>query len=327
MRRLTVVTERWPIAGAFTIARGSKTEATVVVATIEDGAHRGRGECVPYPRYGETPEGVTAAILAQSEAIARGMSRAELAAQMPPGAARNALDCALWDCEAKIARRPAWQLAGLAQAPQPLTTCYTLSVGTPEEMHETARQAAGRPLLKVKLAGTGDAQRIAAVRAGAPLARLVADANEAWDETNFAENMAACVAARVEMIEQPLPAGRDDVLADVLRPLPICADESVHGLASLSQLAGRYDAVNIKLDKTGGLTEALALAQAARKAGFRIMVGCMVSTSLSMAPAMLVAQFADIVDLDGALLLARDRPDGLLYDGALIAPATSALWG
>jgi L-alanine-DL-glutamate epimerase-like enolase superfamily enzyme len=327
MRRLTVVTERWPIAGAFTIARGSKTEAAVVVATIEDGAHRGRGECVPYPRYDETPEGVSAAILAQSDAIARGASRADLVALMPPGAARNALDCALWDLESKIAGIPAWQLAGLAQPPQPLTTCYTLSVGMPEAMHEAAKQAARRPLLKVKLAGNGDAQRISAVRDGAPRARLVADANEAWSEANFAQNMAACVAAGVEMIEQPLPAGQDGALERLLRPLPICADESVHGLASLSQLAGRYDAVNIKLDKTGGLTEALALAQAAREANLKIMVGCMVSTSLSMAPAMLVAQFADIVDLDGALLLARDRADGLVYDGSHVFPATRALWG
>ncbi len=327
MRRLSVVTERWPIAGTFTIARGSKTEAAVVVATIEDGTHRGRGECVPYPRYDETPEGVSAAIVAQREAIAGGASRADLAVLMPAGAARNALDCALWDLESKIAGFPAWQLAGLTEAPHALTTCYTLSVGTPEAMHEAAQRAADRPLLKVKLAGAGDAQRIAAVRDGAPRARLVADANEAWDEANFAQNMAACVAAGVEMIEQPLPAGRDEALARLLRPLPICADESIHGLASLSHLAGKYDAVNIKLDKTGGLTEALALAQAARKTGLKIMAGCMVSTSLSMAPAMLVAQFADVVDLDGALLLARDRPDGLVYDGSRVFPATSALWG
>lgn len=327
MRRLTVVTERWPIAGTFTIARGSKTEAAVVVATVEDGAHRGRGECVPYPRYDETSDGVTAAIMAQADAISRGASREDLLSLMPPGAARNAIDCALWDLEAKITGRPAWQLAGLAQSPQPLTTCYTLSVGTPEAMHEAAKQAADRALLKVKLSGDGDTERIAAVRAGAPHARLVADANEAWTETNFAGNMTACAAARVEMIEQPLPADRDDALTRLLRPIPICADESVHGLASLSQLAGKYDAVNIKLDKTGGLTEALALAQAARNAKLRIMVGCMVATSLSMAPAMLVAQLADVVDLDGALLLKCDRADGLAYDGSRVGPPAPVLWG
>jgi L-alanine-DL-glutamate epimerase-like enolase superfamily enzyme len=327
MRKLTIATESWPIAGTFTIARGSKTEAAVVVVTIEDGEFRGRGECVPYARYGETQGSVVEAIEAQHNAIAGGLGREDLLTWMPPGAARNALDCALWDLDAKLHRRPAWQIAQLRQPPSPVVTCYTLSVGTPDEMRAAAEKVSHRSLLKVKLSGDGDAARIAAVRKGAPKARLVVDANEAWREDIFDDNMRACAEAGVELIEQPLPAGKDDALTRLSRLIPICADESVHGLASLSQLDGRYDAINIKLDKTGGLTEALALAKEARARHLKVMVGCMVATSLSMAPALLVAQDADWVDLDGPLLLARDRPDGLSYDGSLVAPSAPVLWG
>lgn len=327
MRRLTVATERWPIAGSFTIARGSKTEAVVVVATIEDGDLRGRGECVPYARYGETPESVTEQILSQSNGIAGGLNREDLMTWLPPGAARNALDCALWELEAKEAKRPVWQLLGLPRAPGPLVTCYTLSVDTPGNMRAAAVKVAHRELLKIKLAGDGDEARIAAVREGAPQSRLVVDANESWSEENFARNMDACATAGVELIEQPLPAGRDEALSRLSRIIPICADESVHGLASLSQLEGRYDAINIKLDKTGGLTEAIALAKAAQAHNLKIMAGCMVATSLSMAPALLLAQYADVVDLDGPLLLERDRTDGVRYDASQVFPATPALWG
>jgi L-alanine-DL-glutamate epimerase-like enolase superfamily enzyme len=327
MRRLTVATERWPIAGAFTIARGSKTEAVVVVATIEDGDLRGRGECVPYARYDETPEGVTEQIMSQANGIAGGLGREDLLTWLPPGAARNAIDCALWDIEAKEAGRPVWQMLGLPRPPGPLVTCYTLSVDTPDNMRAAAVKVAHRELLKVKLAGDGDEARIAAVRRGAPQSRLVVDANESWSEENFARNMDACAEVGVELIEQPLPAGRDEALSRLSRIIPICADESVHGLARLSQLEGRYDAINIKLDKTGGLTEAIALAKAAQTYNLKIMAGCMVATSLSMAPALLLAQYADVVDLDGPLLLERDRPDGVRYDASQVFPATPVLWG
>ncbi|ACA18882.1 Mandelate racemase/muconate lactonizing protein [Methylobacterium sp. 4-46] len=326
MRRLAVAVETWPIAGRFTISRGSRTEAVVVVASVTDGTRTGRGEGVPYPRYGESVEGVRDLIAAQGEAVAAGATRADLLARMPAGAARNALDCALWDYEAKAAGRPAHALAGLAP-PRPVTTAYTLSLGAPEEMEAAARAAAARPLLKVKLGGEGDPARIAAVRRGAPASRLVVDANEAWRPRNLAENMAACAAAGVELIEQPLPAGEDEALAGLARTIPLCADESLHPGAGLDGLAGRYDAINIKLDKAGGLTPALALARAAREQGLAIMVGCMVGTSLAMAPAMLLAGFATFVDLDGPLLLARDREPGLRFEGSLVHPPDPALWG
>jgi L-Ala-D/L-Glu epimerase len=322
---LTVRIERWPIAGRFTIARGAKTEAVVVVAEIADGALMGRGECVPYARYGETVDGVAAAINGMGEALARGLDRQALQKTMPPGAARNALDCAFWDLEAKRSGTPIHALAGLP-APRPLTTAYTISLGTPAEMAAAAAKAA-RPLLKIKLGGDGDRERLAAVRRAAPEAALIVDANEGWSADNLADNLAACAGAGVTLIEQPLPAGDDAALAGIARPIPVCADESVHDRASLEALVGKYDAVNVKLDKAGGLTEALALAARASELGFDLMVGCMVATSLSMAPAMLVAQRARFVDLDGPLLLARDRPDGLTYDGSLIHPATPPLWG
>ena len=315
--------ETWPIAGEFVIARGAKREATVVVAHVGDGTAGGRGECVPYARYGETVEGVRAAILAMQGRL---VDRASLAAQMPPGAARNALDCALWDLEAKRSGTTAAALAGLPPL-RPLVTAYTISLDTPEAMAAKAAAAAHTmPLLKLKLAGAGDAERLAQVRAACPATRLIADANEAWTPELLPALMQAAAAANVELIEQPLPAGADAALSGS-RPVPVCADESVHDRAGLAALADRYDAVNIKLDKAGGLTEALALAAEARAAGLRIMVGCMVATSLSMAPALLVAQGADWVDLDGPLLLARDRDPALRYEGALIQPPEAALWG
>jgi L-Ala-D/L-Glu epimerase len=324
---LSVRIERWPLAGAFTISRGSKTEAVVVVAELTDGAHRGRGESVPYARYGETPDGIVAAIAAMGPAIRAGLSRADLQGAMPPGAARNALDCAYWDVNAKAAGRRAYELAGLV-APEPRVTAYTISLAAPAAMAEAAERAAGRPLLKVKLgAGEGDGARIAAVRRAAPRAELIVDANEGWTADNLASNLAACADAGVTLIEQPLPEGRDDALARIKHAIPICADESVHDRASLEALAGKYDAVNIKLDKTGGLTEALAMAAEAERRGFAIMVGCMVATSLAMAPAMLIAQRARVVDLDGPLLLTKDRADGLRYDGSLAYPPGAALWG
>ncbi|WP_099904791.1 N-acetyl-D-Glu racemase DgcA, partial [Methylobacterium frigidaeris] len=297
-----------------------------VTAEVTDGAVTGRGECVPYARYGETVEGVRDLIAAQAEALAAGLSRQDLAGRMPAGAARNALDCALWDFEAKRAGRPASALAGIP-APAPVTTCYTLSLGSPEEMAAAAHVAAARPLLKVKLGGAGDPERIAAVRRGAPNSRLVVDANEAWSAETLAANLAACAAAGVELIEQPLPAGDDGLLARIDRPIPICADESLHGDVGLDALRDRYDAINIKLDKAGGLTEALRLAKGAKAQGLSIMVGCMLGTSLAMAPAMLLSGFADFVDLDGPLLLARDREPGLRFEGSLIHPPEPALWG
>ncbi|RXF74992.1 N-acetyl-D-Glu racemase DgcA [Hansschlegelia zhihuaiae] len=325
---LTTRIERWPIVGAFTIARGSVTEVVTVVAELVDGPHRGRGECRPYPRYGETPEGVKAEIDALAAGIAAGLDRAALQSRLPAGAARNALDCAFWDLEAKRAGTSVAALAGLPE-PEPLVTAFTLSLGAPDAMAEAARAAAARPLLKVKLGGGDgrDPERIAAVRAAAPKAELIVDANEGWTGAALAENLRACAAARVTLVEQPLPAGDDGALATIDRPIAVCADESAHDRGSLARLIGRYDAINIKLDKTGGLTEALALAAEARAAGLTVMVGCMLASSLAMAPAVLVAQGAAIVDLDGPLLLARDREHGLVYEGSLLRPPVPALWG
>ncbi|MEJ1161672.1 N-acetyl-D-Glu racemase DgcA [Prosthecomicrobium sp. N25] len=324
---VSVAVERFPIAGTFTISRGSRTEAVVVTVTISDGRVAGRGECVPYARYGETVEGVVEAIERMAPDVATGrVDLANLAGAMPAGAARNALDCALWDWRAKASGIPAAETAGVAPL-KPLVTAYTLSLGTPDSMAEAAAAAAHRPLLKVKLGGEGDAARIRAVRAAAPASTLVVDANEAWSPEIFAGNMAACVEAGVALIEQPLPAGADAALAGMPRPIPICADESLHGPADLASLRDRYDAVNIKLDKAGGLTTALEIAAGARALGFQVMLGCMVGTSLAMAPAVLVAQWADFVDLDGPLLLARDRNPGLVYEGSTLLPPTPDLWG
>jgi L-alanine-DL-glutamate epimerase-like enolase superfamily enzyme len=323
---LAVRSESWPIAGSFSISRGAKTEAQVVVVELSDGRHRGYGECVPYARYDETVKGVIEALGQIGGKLALGLDRNALQQAMPAGAARNALDCAFWDLEAKRAGKPAYELAGLP-APHALTTAYTISLGTPETMAEAARAAASRKLLKIKLGGAGDPARIAAVRKAAPASELIVDANEGWSTENLAENLAACAEAGVTLVEQPLPATADQALASIKRPIAVCADESVHDRLSLAALVGRYDAVNIKLDKTGGLTEALAMVAEAERLGFDIMVGCMIATSLAMAPAVLLAQRARVVDLDGALLLAKDRPDGLRYDGSLIHPPTSALWG
>jgi len=325
MPTLTIeaVVERWPIAGEFVIARGAKREAAVVVAEVSDGMVSGRGECVPYARYGETVEGVRGAILAMRGALS---DRARLLRQMPAGAARNALDCALWDYEAKRSGTSAAVLGRLG-ALRPLTTAYTISLDTPEAMATNAAAAARTlPLLKLKLGGPGDAERLSQVRAACPAARLIVDANEAWTPELLPVLMAAAAAAGVELVEQPLSAGADAALAGP-RPVPVCADESLHDRASLAALAGRYDAINVKLDKAGGLTEALALAAEARARGLRIMVGCMVATSLSMAPATLLAQGAEWVDLDGPLLLDRDRAAALRYEGALVHPPEPRLWG
>ncbi len=318
--------ERFPIAGSFTISRGAKTEAVVVVAELDDGSNRGRGECVPYPRYNETPEAALNALQELSGALAGGLDRQALQAALPAGAARNALDCALIDLEAKRAGVRAWDLLSRPR-PTPCITAYTISLGSPAAMAEATAKAASRPLLKIKLGGVGDGERIAAVRRAAPSCELIVDANEAWTPSGLERNLAACADAGVTLVEQPLPAGWDDMLGRIRRPVKVCADESAHDRKSLDALRGRYDAVNIKLDKTGGLTEALAMADAATALGFDIMVGSMVATSLAMAPAMLLTSMARFVDLDGPLLLARDRDNGLRYEGSLVHPPKPSLWG
>ncbi len=323
-RTVTVRAESWPIAGAFRISRGAKHAAEVVVVEIS-GAARGRGECVPYARYGESVAAVTEQITEAAWALGAQLNRETLSKALPPGAARNALDCALWDYEAKTAKVPEHALAGL-NAPQPVLTAYTIGLGPFEEMAAKAA-ACGYPLLKLKLGGDGDEARLRAVRAAAPGARLIVDANEAWRTEQLRRLLNACAEAGVELVEQPLPASEDAALAEIARPVPVCADESAHALDGLAALRDRYDAVNIKLDKTGGLTEALAMRAEARRLGFRIMVGCMVGTSLAMAPALLVAQDADWADLDGPLLLAQDRAPGLAIEGAVIHPPAPALWG
>jgi L-alanine-DL-glutamate epimerase-like enolase superfamily enzyme len=325
-RRLTLSVERFALKNPFVISRGAKTEAVVVVATIAQGALAGRGECTPYARYGESVESVAAAIDSIRAEIESGADRFALQQLLPAGAARNALDCALWDLEAKLCGVPAFQIAGLSRI-APCVTAFTLSVGTPDEMAQAARAAAERPVLKVKLAGEGDAARLAAVRVGAPDSELIVDANEAWRPENLDENFAACAAAGVSLVEQPLPAGADDALAGRRWPVAVCADESVHDREGLAALRTRYDLINIKLDKTGGLTEALALADEAERLGFGLFVGCMVASSLAMAPALLLTGRARFVDLDGPLLLAQDRPHGLKFDGSTVFPPESALWG
>ena len=325
---LSLAVERWPIRETFTISRGVKTEAVVVIAALSDGHHLGRGECVPYARYGESVESVCAEIEAMRPRLAAGLTRAGLQSAMPAGAARNALDCAFWDFEAKRGGRPAHELAGLP-APRPLTTAYTISLASPAAMAEAAAKVAGRALLKVKLGSDNgkDGERIAAVRAAAPKSALIVDANEGWRADSLADNFSACAEAGVVLIEQPLPENRDEVLRGIARPIPVCADESAHDRASLAALAGKYDAVNVKLDKAGGLTEALAMSAEASSRGFILMAGSMVATSLAVAPAVLLAQEARFVDLDGPLLLASDREQGLVYQDSLVFPATPALWG
>jgi L-alanine-DL-glutamate epimerase-like enolase superfamily enzyme len=323
---LGIASETWPVRGAFTISRGSRTEVEVIVAELREGDHTGRGECVPYARYGETTESVIAQLQSLEGAIASGLDSERLQDALAPGAARNALDCALWDLDAKCEGKRVWELAGLP-APKPLTSAYTLSLDTPEKMRIAARENASRPLLKLKLAGPDDLQRVEAVRSGAPEAAIIVDANEGWTPEIYSDLAPKLAALGVQMIEQPLPASDDAALGEIERPVPVCADESCHDRASLPALKGRYDIINIKLDKTGGLTEALALRAEAEELGFGVMVGCMLSTSLAMAPALLVAQGVQIVDLDGPLLLAKDREPPMRFDGSLIHPADAALWG
>jgi L-alanine-DL-glutamate epimerase-like enolase superfamily enzyme len=340
---LRVEHECWPIAGGFTISRGTKNAADVVVATIELAGLRGRGECVPYGRYDETIENVIATIESQRDWLHGALLdagrvaavRDELGLRVRAGAARNALDCALWDLESKLTATPVWSLAGLGE-PHSLTTAFTLSLGTPESMAAVACAAAGRPLLKLKLGGTqdvesanGDIARLVAVRRVAPNSRLVVDANEGWNVKDLPRLLSACCDQGVELVEQPLREDDDSALIGMPRDVPLCADESAHDLSCLKDggLADRYDAINIKLDKTGGLTEALAMARAAQSSGLSVMVGCMVATSLAMAPAMLVAQHAAIVDLDGPLLLSEDREAGLRFEGSEVFPPSSSLWG
>ncbi|MFN0193843.1 MAG: N-acetyl-D-Glu racemase DgcA [Aestuariivirga sp.] len=324
--KLDVRRESWPIEGSFTISRGSKTTADVVVVELEQDGAKGRGECVPYSRYGETVDGVEAALEAARSTIESGIERDGISKLLPFYAARNALDCALWDLEAKRAGKPVWQLAELRQ-PHPTVTAYTLSLAEPRAMAEAAEAANVRPLLKLKLGAEGDAERLKLIRKAAPKSRLIVDANEGWSAENLPEMLKACADAGVELVEQPMPAANDEALAKIESPVVICADESAHGIESLDRLQGKYGAINIKLDKAGGLTPALALAREAEARGFRIMVGCMLATSLAMAPAMLLAQFASVIDLDGPLLLARDRKPGIDYAGSVMYPPTPELWG
>lgn len=325
-RVLSVTAESYPIAGAFTISRGSKTSADVLVCTIFQDEFSGRGECVPYRRYGESLESVSAQIEAAASLIANGADRQDLLTAMPAGAARNAVDCALWDLEAK--------LSGISverdlcpNGASALETAFTLSLDTPQKMGAQARANADRPLLKIKLGGDGDEERMAAITENAPKARIILDANEGWNSKNINQNIESAAKYGISLIEQPVPAGEDELLRDVERVVPLCADESLHGIYDLERFVGLYDAVNIKLDKTGGLTAALAVRDRARELGFQIMIGCMVGTSLAMAPAVLLAQGAAFVDLDGPLLLARDREPALAYKGSMVSPPAPGLWG
>lgn len=320
--KIDIKQESFPLAEVFTIARGSRTEARVLTAYITQNGITGRGECVPYARYDETPESVKT----QIESLPPDVDRASLQELLPAGAARNAVDCALWDLEARTRRKRVWELAGLPE-PGPEITAFTLSLDTPERMKAAAARNAHRPLLKIKLGTPDDMPRLEAVREGAPGSRIVVDANEGWTAEVYKDLAPYLLRSGVAMVEQPLPAGRDELLGEIERPLPVCADESCHDRQSLAALKGRYDMINIKLDKTGGLTEALALREEAHDAGYDIMVGCMVGSSLAMAPAVLVAQGAAITDLDGPLLLAEDRDTPLIFDDKGVHPPLPGLWG
>ena len=327
----TAKAEDWPLARPFRISRGTKSVATVITVTLTINGVSGRGEGCPYPRYGETVDSALATLrgIDWDAFTTRDLAamRHALLDHLPPGSARNALDCALWDLAAKTAQRPVWQLAGLA-APRPTMTCYTLSLDTPEAMAADARAHDDCPLLKLKLGDTaGDADRMRAVRAARPDARLVADANEGWTPDDLTPLIAAASAHRLELIEQPLPDGDDAALAGLAPAVPLCADESAAPGTAVAALSPRYQAVNIKLDKVGGLTAALETVAAARRHGLKIMIGSMVSTSLSMAPAALLAGQADWIDLDSPLLLARDRPDAMSITDGRLAPPDQALWG
>ncbi len=320
--QLEISRDVFRLAQVFTISRGSRTEARVLTVRVSDGEHQGWGECVPYARYDETLESVEAEI----RALPDDFSRQSLMELLPAGAARNAVDCALWDLEAKQAGKRAWELAGLP-APGPEITAYTLSLDTPDAMRAQAAENAARPLLKIKLGTPDDMPRLEAVRAGAPRAKIIVDANEGWSAEVYSDLAPHLVRLGVALVEQPLPAGQDDALIGMDRPVPVCADESCHDRASLPNLKGKYDVINIKLDKTGGLTEALKLRDAALAEGYGVMVGCMVGSSLAMAPATLVAQGAMVTDLDGPLLLAEDRDTPLIFDDAGVHPPKAALWG
>ena len=319
---LTITEDRFRLAQTFTISRGSKTEARVLTVRIFRAGQTGWGECVPYARYGETLDSVRA----QIDALAADVTRADLQTILPPGAARNAVDCALWDLEAKLAEQRVWDLAGLPR-PTALDTAYTLSLASPDEMRAAAALNAHRPILKIKLGTPDDMPRLEAVRAGAPRAMLIIDANEGWSAEVYTDLAPHLLGLGVALVEQPLPAGQDDMLAEIARPIPVCADESCFDRASLAGLRGKYDVVNLKLDKTGGLTEGLLTRDLARQMGFRVMVGCMLGSSLAMAPAVLLAQGADWTDLDGPLLLAEDRPHPLWYDAEGVHPSDANLWG
>lgn len=324
--KMEIMVERWPIAGAFTISRGSKTEAAVVLCILTDGDYVGRGECVPYARYGESLDSVCGEIEKLRDALLNGATREDLPALIGAGAARNAIDCALWDLEAKRSGKLVADMVGLPPL-RDLTTAVTVSFGNARAMAASAAAFADRPLIKVKVGGDNDAERIRLVAEAAPASRIIIDANEGWSGDNIVENMLAAAKAGVVLIEQPLPAGKDEILAEIPHPVPVCADESAHGTDDLHTLLGRYDSINIKLDKTGGLTEALRMQKRARELGFGIMVGCMVGTSLAMAPATLVAQDADFVDLDGPLILKEDRDPGLVFEGSRVSPPEPELWG
>ena len=322
--RISAAIERWPVAGQFIIARGAKTYVDILVVAVSDGSHVGLGEGTAIYYRGETAENCLAqveTILPVLEPLDADEARKQVQFLLPAGAARNALDCALWDLAAKAAGQPVWRLAGLLSQPRPLTTAFTISLGDAAVMEADAAKAAvqGYSVLKLKLTGEGDYARVAAVKSGAPEARLIVDANESWGHLDIAAEAASLATLGVEMIEQPVPAGQDSLLAGVRSQLPVVADESCHSAADVARLAPYYDGINIKLDKAGGLTEALKLAEAAEAAGMRIMVGCMISTSLGIAPAFCVAQGADWVDLDGPALLAEDRPDGFVFADGMVS--------
>lgn len=323
---LYVTENRFPVAGAFALARGARSEIRVVTVELRDGDVCGRGESRPWVRGGETVENVVEAIQSIRPDLRHGLDRNALQLRLPPGAARNALDCAFWDLEAKKKGIRAWQLAGLAP-PVRLNTAHTLSLAAPDVLRKAAARNAHRPLIKVQLGSETDLARIEAVRAAAPHSTLIADANGSCTIERYLDLAPAFIRLGVVMVEQPLPAGADHGLGEIERPLPVCADDSCRDRLSLEELNGKYDAINIKLDKTGGLTEALELKREALAAGFDIMVGCTLGTSLAMAPAFLLAQDARYVDLDGPLLLARDRDTPIHYEGSLMEPPPASLWG
>ncbi len=323
--KVTLYTKSWPILGGFTISRGSKTHAETIIVEIEHQGFKGRGECVPYARYGESIQNVLAQIEGIISKIEAGLSREELQPLLPSGAARNAVDCAMWDLECKQAEQSIWDKVGLVA--ESLTTAYTLSLDTPDNMEKKAIEHSHRPLLKLKLGGSDDLERVQAVRRGAPNSSIIVDANEAWTLGDYQHLIPELQKLNVSMIEQPFHADEDHILDELERPIAICADESCHDRMSLKKVIGRYDMVNIKLDKTGGLTEALALKEQAETAGLRIMVGCMVASSLSMAPAFVAAQGAEIVDLDGPLLLSEDIEHGFEFENNSMLPFHSKLWG